>query len=81
MTCRVEVMAPDGSFTQARALLDSPVSTLLITKRLAKNMHLPRRRNNFKTNGVVGFNVHPRRTVSFRVAGVGGGGGRGGGGG
>ena len=52
MTCRVEVMAPDGSITQARALLDCAASTSLITERLAQQLHLPRRSSNFTINGV-----------------------------
>ena len=71
MTYRVEVMVPGGSVMQTRALLDCAVSTSLVTERLVKKLHLPRRRNNFKINGL---NVHPRGTVSFKVAGVGGGG-------
>ena len=73
MTCRVEVMAPDGSVTQARALLDCAASTSLITERLANKLHLPRRRSNLKINGVAGFNVRPRGIVSFKVKGVRGG--------
>ena len=73
MTCKVEVMAPDGSVTQARALLDCAASTSLITERLANKLHLPRRSSDFKINGVAGFNVRPKGTVSFKVAGVRGG--------
>ena len=74
MTCRVEVMAPDGSVTQARALLDCVASTSLITERLAQRLRLPRRPSNFTINGVAGYNIRPRGTVSFKVAGVQGGG-------
>ena len=70
MTCRVKVIAPDGSVTQARALLDCAASTSLITERLAQQLRLPRRRSNFTINGVAGIDVRPRGTVSFKVAGV-----------
>ena len=50
-------MAPDGSVTQARALVDSVMLTSLFTERLAKKLCLSRRRSNFKINGVAGFNA------------------------
>ena len=74
MTCRVEDTAPDSSVTQSRALLDSAASTSLITERLADKLRLPRQRSNHKNNGLAGFNVRPRGTVKFKVAGVRGGG-------
>ena len=40
-TCRSNVMAPDYSITQARALLDCAASTSLVTERLAQQLHLP----------------------------------------
>ena len=73
MTCRVEVMHPDGSVMKARALLDSEVLTSLITERLAKKLRLPRCHSNLEINEIAGFNISPRRTVSFKVAGVWGG--------
>ena len=39
-----------------------------------KKLHLPRRRRIFKINGVAGFKVRPRGTISFKVAEVRGGG-------
>ena len=76
MTYRVKVMAPDGSVTQARALLDSSASTCLITERLAKKLRLSRCLSNLKIHWVAGFNVRPRGNISFKVAGVRGGGSR-----
>ena len=67
MTFRVEVVAPDGSITQARALLDCAASTSLMTERLAQQLHLLRRASNFTINGVAGFIVHLRGTVHFKV--------------
>ena len=57
MTCRVEVMAPEGSVTQARALLDCAASTSLVTERLAQQLRLLQLPGNFTINGVAGFNV------------------------
>ena len=74
MTCRVEVTAPDNTVTQARALLDCAASTSLITERLANKLRLPRQRSSHKIKGVAGFDVRPRGTVKFKVAGVRGGG-------
>ena len=39
LTCRVNVIAPDGSVTLARALLDCAASTSLITERLAQQLY------------------------------------------
>ena len=54
MTCLVNVVAPDGSIMQAQALLDGVVSTLLISERLAQQLHvrLPRHSTNFTINEV-----------------------------
>ena len=60
MTYRVDVMAHDGSVTQARALLDCAASTSLVMERLVKKLRLPWRRSNIKINGVAGYNVHPK---------------------
>ena len=70
MTCRVNVMAPNGTITQARALLDCVALTSLITERLLQQLHFPRHPTNFTINGVAGFSVHPRGTVNFKIAGV-----------
>ena len=40
MSCHVEVIASDGSVTQAMALLDCVVSTSLITAHLAQQLRL-----------------------------------------
>ena len=70
MTCQVNVMAPDGSITQARALLDCAASTSLITERLAQQLQLKRRSANFTINGVAGHSVRPKGVVNFQIAGV-----------
>ena len=74
MMCRVQVTSSDGSITQARALLDCAASTSLITERFVQQLCLPQHSSNFTINCVAGLNVHPRGTVSFKVAGVRGGG-------
>ena len=68
MTCRVKVMASDGSVTQARALLDCVASTSLVIEHLVQRVHLPRRHSNFTISGVAHCNVCPKGTVSFKVA-------------
>ena len=44
MTCQVIIRGPDGSTTQARALLDSGSEASFITERMAQQLCLPRRR-------------------------------------
>ena len=70
MTCWVEVMAPDGSVMQARALLHCAASTSLIMERLINKLCLPWSCSSLKINRVAGFNARPRGIVSFKVAGV-----------
>ena len=70
MTCRVKVIAPDGSVTQASALLDSAASTSLTTERLVRQLQLSRCHCNFTINGVAGINVRSKGSVKFKVAGV-----------
>ena len=36
MTCRIRVEAPDGTYTEARAILDSGSSSSFISERLAR---------------------------------------------
>ena len=69
MTCKVQILGPDGSVTQARALLDSASSTLFITKRLAQRLGLKRNRVdiNISGNGGNRFPLSPRGVVDFRV--------------
>ena len=45
MTSRVEVIAPEVIFTQAKAELGSAAWTSLITERLVKKLRLPSRLN------------------------------------
>ena len=70
MTCRVQVTAPDGYVTQARALLDSASSTSFVTERLAQLLRLPRRRCDMRVCGIGGSASQsvPKGMVSFDVA-------------
>ena len=70
ITSRVEVTAPDDSVMQARALLVSVVLTLLIMEHLVKKLRLAQCHSNLKINRVAGFNVCPKGTIRFKVAGV-----------
>ena len=54
MTSHVLVVAPDGSTTRARALLDSASSTSFISEHLAQHMRLHRRREFAQIAGIGG---------------------------
>lgn len=54
MTCQVLVIAPDGSTSRVRALLDSASSASFITERLTQRLRLPRRRHGVKISGIGG---------------------------
>ena len=54
MTCQVLVIAPDGSTSRVRALLDSASSASFITERLTQRLRLPRRNYGIKINGIGG---------------------------
>ena len=59
MTCRVKVVAPDGSSTQARALLDSASSTCFVSERLAQLLRLPRSRCHAHIFGIGNLHCKP----------------------
>ena len=52
MTCRVKIVGPDGSTTQARALLDSVSSASFITERLAQRLCLAHRSHSINIGGI-----------------------------
>ena len=66
-------MAPDGSITQARALLIARQRHRSLRNVWPKG-YSSRRSSNFTIKGVAGYDIRPRGTVSFKVAGVRGGG-------
>ena len=69
MTCKVQILGPDGSATQARALLDSTSSKLFITERLEQWLGLKRKELNVNITGNGGnpLPFSPRGTVDFRI--------------
>ena len=54
MMCRVRVIGPDGSASEARALLDPALTISLITENLAQSLRLPCHRNATQVSGVGG---------------------------
>ena len=61
MTCRVLVKAPDGTYVEARALLDNASSASFISERLSQSFQLPRANQNLRISGIVGL---PQRASS-----------------
>ena len=55
MTCRVLVIAPDGSTVNARALLDSGSTVSFVSERLAQTLRLPRSQQQATIYGVAGL--------------------------
>ena len=70
MTCRVKIVAPDGSTTHARALLDSASSTSFITERLVQRLRLVRRNCSVKISGIGATSDQPssRGITNFNIA-------------
>ena len=68
MTCRVQILGPDTSTMQARALMDCALSTSFITEQLAQRQGLKRRRVNVNISGIGGNPIMLQwREVDFRV--------------
>ena len=55
MTCRVLVIAPDGSTVNARALLDSGSTVSFVSEQLAQTLRLPRSQQQATIYGVAGL--------------------------
>jgi hypothetical protein len=55
MSCRVLVIAPDGSTVNARALLDSGSTVSFVSERLAQTLRLPRSQQQATIHGVAGL--------------------------
>ena len=68
-TCKVQMLGPDGSSMQARALLDSALSTSFITERFGQRLGLKRKRLNVNITGIRGspFALSTQRVVDFRA--------------
>ena len=64
MTCRVLVIAPNGTSVEARALLDNASSASFITERLSQSLCLPRAKQNARISGIAGLS-HSSPTQSL----------------
>ena len=62
--------APNGSITQARAILDSASSASFISDRLAQRLHLPRSSQSAGISGVAGlsYNSSAQSITEFKVS-------------
>ena len=54
MTCQVQVLGPDGTTSQVRALLDSASSASFISERLTQHLRLSRHHYGTKVSGIGG---------------------------
>ena len=72
MTCCMLVEAPDGSTTEARALLDSGSSVSFVSERLAQRLRLPRSSQNTRISGVAGLasNSCNQSVTNFKISSV-----------
>ena len=73
MTCRVSVLAPDGSFVEARALLDNASSASFVSERLVQSLSLPRFNQHVRVSGIGGISQRaPIQSISsFQISPVG----------
>ena len=73
MTCRVSVIAPDGSSVEARALLDSASSASFVSERLVQALSLPRFNEQVRVSGIGGISQRtPTQSIAnFQIAPVG----------
>ena len=55
MTCRVLILAPDGTYVEARVLVDNASSASFVSERLAQSLHLPRAKQNARISGIAGL--------------------------
>ena len=58
MTCRILVHTPDGTFVEARALLDSASSASFVSERLSQSLCLTRMLSSAKIHGIAGLSHH-----------------------
>jgi hypothetical protein len=73
MTCRVSVIAPDGSSVEARALLDNASSASFVSERLVQCLSLPRFNQHVRVSGIGGVSQRaPIQSISsFQISPVG----------
>ena len=69
MTCRVLIKAPDGSLTEARALLDNASCASFISERLAQSLSLHRKHVPVSVSGIGGLSHKPplQSVTTFEV--------------
>ena len=73
MTCRVSVLAQDGSFVEARALLDNASSASFVSERLVQSLSLPRFNQHVRVSGIGDISQRaPIQSISsFQISPVG----------
>ena len=73
MTCRVSVIAPDGSSVEARALLDSASSASFVSERLVQALSLARFNEQVRVSGICGISqkIATQSIANFQIAPVG----------
>ena len=73
MTCRVSVIAPDGSSVEARALLDNASSASFVSERLVQSLSLPHFNQHVRVSGIGGVSQRaPIQSISsFQISPVG----------
>ena len=72
LTCRVLIVAPDGSSVEVRALLDNASTASFISERLVQSLSLPRTNQSIRISGIGGLSHKaPIQSVtSFRITSV-----------
>ena len=69
MTCKLIVYAPDGSITEARALLDNGSSASFVSERLAQVLRLPRHKQSMQLSGITGTPLaSPPHVTNFKIS-------------
>ena len=69
MTCQAKVTGPNGKAAKARIFLDPGAACSFVTERLARELGLPRRKDNTMIAGIAGVNAtRTRGAVSFTVS-------------
>ena len=73
MTCQVLVIAPDGSTSRVRGLLDSAFSASFITERLTQRLRVPCRNYGIELSGIGGntSQITVRGTVQCSITRIG----------
>ena len=67
MTCRMSVIAPDGSSVEARALVDNASSASFVSERLVQILSLPRFNEHVRVSGIGGVSQRAPHSVNFQL--------------